>query len=166
MTSSLDHRILDILSNHARLSVESIATQLKESPDVIAQAIHRLESNGTILQYATIIDESKLSKRKAPVRALIEVQVRPEKRTGFDSIAMRIAKFPNVVDHYLLSGGYDFLVIVEGETLDEIAQFVSGKLASLDNVRSTVTHFIMKKYKEKGALMGGDESDERLVITP
>jgi len=79
---------------------------------------------------------------------------------------MRIAKFPNVVDHYLLSGGYDFLVIVEGETLDEIAQFVSGKLASLDNVRSTVTHFIMKKYKEKGALMGGDESDERLAITP
>jgi len=82
MTSSLDHRILDILSNHARLSVESIATQLKESPDVIAQAIHRLESNGTILQYATIIDESKLSKRKAPVRALIEVQVRPENELG------------------------------------------------------------------------------------
>lgn len=166
MTSSLDHRILDILSNHARLSVESIATQLNESPDVVQHAIQRLESNGTILQYATIIDESKLSKRKSPVRALIEVQVRPEKRTGFDSIAMRIAKFPNVVDHYLLSGGYDFLIIVEGETLDEIAQFVSGKLASLDNVRSTVTHFIMKKYKEKGALIGGTESGERLAITP
>jgi len=166
MTTSLDHRILDILRHHARSTVQDIASQLNESTERVSQAIQQLEPNGIILQYATIIDDSKLTRRKPPIRALIEVKVRPERRTGFDAVAARIAKFPNVVDHYLISGSYDFLVMVEGDSLEDISRFVSGKLATIEHVLSTATHFIMKKYKEKGAIVGPHDGDHRLMITP
>jgi DNA-binding Lrp family transcriptional regulator len=158
--------ILKILSKNSRIPVSDIAKMLGISATVVAETITALEEAEVIVRYTTVVNEQKMPQMKRKIRALIEVGIRPERDRGFDDIARRIAQYPNVVAHYLISGAYDFLLIVEGDSLEEISSFVSDKLASTDNVRSTSTHFIMKKYKEKGILIGEQEAPERLAIMP
>ena len=121
-----------------------------------------MEDSGVILQYKTIFSNEV----QAPVTALIEVKIRPEKKTGFSKIAQKISKFPEVTDHYLISGNYDYLVVAEGENLNAISTFVSEKLSVIENIQNTVTHFIMRKYKEKGVLLSKDETLKRLPVSP
>ena len=126
--------------------------------------IKSLEDEGVILGYRTIINEDKLEVDL--VRAVIEVKITPEREGGFDRLAVRIAKFDEVHSCYLMSGGYDLMVVVEGSDLKAVSSFVSEKLATIQGVISTVTHFMLKPYKEQGILMGGEFSDEKLAVSP
>ena len=123
-----------------------------------------MEQDGTICAYHTLINWEKTSIEK--VTALIEVRVTPQRGQGFDSIAERIYNYPEVRSLYLLSGGFDLMVILEGKTLREVSSFVSDKLATMDTVLSTTTHFILKKYKDHGTIMTNKKTDEREMITP
>ena len=126
--------------------------------------IKSLESEGVILGYRTVINEDKLEVDL--VRAVIEVKITPEREGGFDRLATRIAKFDEVRSCYLMSGGYDLMVVVEGRDLKAVSSFVSEKLATIQGVISTVTHFMLKPYKEQGVLMAGEYSDEKLSVSP
>ena len=123
-----------------------------------------MEKEGIICGYHTLIDWEKTNVEK--VNALIEVRVTPQRGHGFDNIAERIYKYPEVHAVYLISGGYDLLVSLEGKSLKEVSNFVSDKLSTLDTVLSTATHFILKKYKEHGTVLGKKEVDERIQVTP
>ena len=131
--------------------------------EVIAK-IKKLEDDNIILKYTAIINEEKWENDK--VKAFIEVKVTPERERGFDSIAERIYKFPQVSSLYLMSGGFDLLIVVEGDSLKEVAMFVSEKLSTLECVVGTSTHFLLKKYKEKGVIMAGEEEDKRMSVSP
>jgi DNA-binding Lrp family transcriptional regulator len=126
--------------------------------------IKAYESDQVILGYRAILNEEKL--KRDIVRAVIEVKITPERGGGFDRLAERIAKYKEVHSCYLMSGGYDLLVIVEGANLREVASFVSEKLATIQGVISTATHFLLKAYKEQGILMEQDQPEERLAVTP
>lgn len=156
---------LEILKSEARLSTKDIAERIGTSTNEVVSILKKLEKNKTILRYITVIDQTKLPKGKGSIRALIEVSIRPEKKRGFDGIARRLCQYPNVIDLYLISGNFDFLLIVEGNSLEEIAQFVSQKLASIENVRSTGTHFILKKYKENGIVINQEPQEKRLAVS-
>jgi DNA-binding Lrp family transcriptional regulator len=160
----LESEILEILQTNARISTDDLAKMVNSSKDEVSKIITSLEKKGIILQYRTIINHKKLAKNHQKVRAIIELGVRPEKQTGFDNIAKRICSHKEVVDHFLVSGRYDFLIIVEGESLEEISSFVAEKLATIENVRETATHFIMKKYKVNGVVME-KTSTKRLVVS-
>ena len=123
-----------------------------------------MEKEGVICGYHTLIDWEKTSAEK--VNALIEVRVTPQRGNGFDSIAEKIYKYSEVHAVYLISGGYDLLVTLEGKSLKEISSFVSEKLSTLDSVLSTATHFILKKYKDHGTILTKKEVDERIQVTP
>ena len=140
--------ILELLRQNARLSIEDIAAMTKKSASEVEAIIKKLEDDGIILKYSAIINPEKDSESKDKVRAEIEIQVTPEREHGFDALADRIYRFPQVKSLYLMSGGYDLKVIIEGDTLQEVALFVSRKLSTLEGVRSTKTHFILKTYKE------------------
>ena len=163
MSKKLEQDILNLLKENARLGNRDIADCLGTSESDVHTIIQKLEKNGTILKYTAIINEAKPEKEL--IRALIEISVRPEKKSGYDAIAKRISNHPSVVGHYLISGNYDFLVLVEGETFQDISGLVS-ELASIENVRSTGTHFILKKYKENGVPFVSDELENRLPIIP
>lgn len=156
--------ILDILKENARVSDEDIAKMVQKTPAEVAQRIKEYEQAGTIRGYRTLVNEEHLPGER--VTAVIEVKVQPEREGGFDRIARRISKFPNVVNMYLMSGKYDLLLFVEGATLREVAAFVSERLATLDGVLSTGTHFMLKNYKQNGTLMDVDKTDERLQVSP
>jgi len=162
--NKLKEEIIALLKSNARLSFEDIAKMLNIAVDEVEKIVHSLEQDKVILQYTIILNEKNLEHISKKIRALIEIGIRPESRSGFDHIAKRIAKFPQVINHYLISGNYDFLIIVEGETLEDISRFVSEKLASIENIRSIATHFIMKKYKENGIVMEEDPV-ERLAVS-
>src|SRR5439155_17085341 len=130
----------------------------------IAAKIKAYEANHVILGYRAILNEEKLGVET--VRAVIEVKITPERGGGFDRLAERIAKYSEVNSCYLMSGGYDLLVMVEGKNLREVASFVSEKLATIQGVVSTATHFMLKPYKEHGVLMSHEENEERLAVTP
>jgi len=132
--------------------------------DDVKKTIENAEKNRTILKYKTVIDWAKLGEEK--VWALVEVKVVPQRDVGFDIIAERIYRFPQAHSVYLASGTYDLAILVVGETMQEIALFVSEKLAPLDAVQGTVTHFILKKYKEDGEIFEGGQGVKRLPITP
>ncbi len=161
-----EQEVLSLLKNNARISVEDIADSIGVTTATAKKLVKKLENDHTIIRYTTVINEDKMNAECGKVKALIEVRVRPEKSRGFTGIAKRIARHPNVIDHYLISGQYDFLLIVEGKNLEEISRFVSEKLASIENVQSTATHFIMKTYKEKSVLIDADDELERLAIQP
>ena len=131
---------------------------------MIANEIQKMEKEGIICGYHTLIDWDKTSSEK--VTALIEVRVTPQRGQGFDSIAERIYNYPEVQSVYLISGGYDLLVILEGKTLKEVSGFVSDKLSTLESVLSTATHFILKKYKDDGIILSKKNKDERMLVTP
>ncbi len=153
--------ILDLLKQNARLSVKDIAAMTKKTESEVAAIIKKLEDDGVILKYAAIVNPEKSGESKDKVRAEIQLQVTPEREHGFDALADRIYRFPQVKSLFLMSGGYDFKVIIEGDSLQEVAFFVSSKLATLEGVRATKTCFILKKYKENDIVYVADERDRR-----
>lgn len=159
----MEEEILKLLENDARLSWEKIATMLGASPSEVKDTIKRLEDDGVIVKYKTIIDWEKTKEEK--VYAFIDVKVTPEKERGFDAIARRICQYPEVHSLYLVSGACDFAVVVEGKGMKEIAYFVAEKLAAIENVQSTTTHFLLKKYKIDGINLEKEE-DTRVQIMP
>jgi len=156
--------ILEILEENARISVEEIARLLNKDKKEVERAIKKYERKGIIVKYKTVINKEKL-KEKPQVIAIIEVKVAPQKDVGFDHIAQRIYRFPEVKSCYLLSGTYDLLLIVEGKDIHTVASFVAEKLAPLSSVKGTVTHFMLKKYKEDGVILVKEEKNRRLAIT-
>ncbi len=156
--------IIELLEKNAKLNAEDIAKILKKDIKSVKKTIASLEKDGIILGYKAIINESKLKGLK-PVRAIIEVQVTPQRNQGFDYIAERIYKFSEVKTCYLVSGTYELLLMVEGEDIHEVAQFVAEKLAPLEGVRGTVTHFFLKKYKEDGIVFGSKSESHRMKIS-
>ena len=160
-------QILTIIEKNSRIDVHELAVLLGTEEVDIANEIQALETEGIICGYHTMIDWSKTSTEK--VMALIEVRVTPQRGLGFDSIAERIYKYPEVTSVYLMSGGFDLMVILEGKSLQEVAGFVTNKLSklsTLDTVLSTATHFILKKYKDHGTILTKKYEDVREKITP
>ena len=156
--------LLSILEKNSRIDFSELAILLGVTEEEVLKEIEVLEREGVIGGYHTLINWEKTSIEK--VMALIEVKVTPQRGRGFDNIAERIYNYPEVKAVYLLSGGYDLLVILEEKSLKEIANFVSDKLSTLDSVLSTATHFILKKYKDHGTIMNQKQTDEREVIVP
>jgi DNA-binding Lrp family transcriptional regulator len=156
--------LLQLLRRKARISDQDLADLLSSTPQAIAARIAAWETDGTILGYHAVIDSE--SGGDTSVSAFIEVKVTPERGGGFDRLAMRVARFDQVVSCYLASGGYDLMVVVEGSDLREVARFVSEKLSSLDGVISTATHFRLKTYKENGFVFEREATVERLAVTP
>jgi DNA-binding Lrp family transcriptional regulator len=156
--------LLQLLRRKARISDQELADLLASDPETIAKKIASWEEDGTILGYQAVINPE--TSGDDSVSAFIEVKVTPERGGGFDRLAMRIARFDQVVSCYLASGGYDLMVVVEGADLREVARFVSEKLSSLDGVISTATHFRLKTYKENGFLFEKDTVSERLAVSP
>src|SRR3989338_7779531 len=134
--------ILEMLEKDSRLTAEEIAKATKQSLSAVKSRIREYEKKGVIVKYKAVINREMLEEEDTTVRALIEVKVAPEKDKGFDHLAERIYRFPEVVSCYLLSGSYDLLLVVEGKDIQEVSSFVSERLATIDNVNSTVTHFI------------------------
>ena len=159
--------ILKILEKDARTAPEDIAKMLKKktSPKEIRDKIKKYEKEGVILKYKTVLNKDLIQNDETSVRALIEVNVFPQKDVGFDRIAERIYSFPEVLSCYLISGAYDLLVIVEGKNIHTVSNFVAEKLASLENVRETTTHFLLKKYKEDGVALKRKEENKRIAIS-
>ena len=157
--------IVQLLQNNARLTAEDISAMTKKSVEEVKDIIKKLEDEGVILKYAAIVNAEKLSEHKEKVRAEIEIQVVPEREHGFDALADRIYRFPQVKSLYLMSGGYDLKVIIEGDSLQEVAFFVARKLATLHGVKSTKTHFVLKTYKENDVLYVDEKKDRREGVT-
>lgn len=160
----LRKQILSYLEKNSKIDPGEIAILLGTEPDVVKNEIRKMEEEKIICGYHTMIDWDKTSSEM--VTALIEVRVTPQRGQGFDSIAERIYKYPEVRSVYLISGGYDLMVILEGKTLKEVSQFVTDKLSTLDSVLSTATHFILKKYKDHGTIFNQKIKDERMLVTP
>jgi DNA-binding Lrp family transcriptional regulator len=160
----LRKEVLQLLENDSRLTQEQLAKMLNVPTEEISALIEELEQENVILKYHTVINWEK--EPSPPVTALIEVNIIPQREFGFDKIAERIYHFPQVKSVYLMSGSYDLCVIIEGENMQEISFFVSEKLATLEHVNGTRTHFIMKRYKEDGVIFSGGEKDNRLVVSP
>ncbi len=155
--------VLEILESNARISLEDLQKLTGKSKKDIERAMKNYEKKGVIVKYKTIINKQKTESKG--VVALIEVKVAPQKDVGFDLVAQRIYRFPEVKSCYLLSGTYDLLLEVCGEDINTVASFVSEKLAPLSSVRGTATHFMLKKYKEDGVILVKGEKNQRLPIT-
>lgn len=156
--------LLKLLNENAALKPAQLAAMLNLSEAEVVAKIKEYEVNQIILGYRAVLNEEKLG--LDTVRAVIEVKITPERGGGFDRLAERISKYSEVQSCYLMSGGYDLLVIVEGRNLREVASFVSEKLATIQGVISTATHFLLRAYKEQGILMKREQDEERLAITP
>ncbi len=157
-------QILQIIEKNSRIDLGELAVILGAEEIELANELKKMEEEGVICGYHTLIDWEKTNIDK--VSALIEVRVTPQRGQGFDNIAERIYKYPEVNAVYLISGGYDLLVSLEGKSLKEVSSFVSDKLSTLDSVLSTATHFILKKYKDHGTILGKKKIDEREKIMP
>lgn len=155
--------IFKILEDDARTTPEQIATMTGKSADEVNDIISRAEKNRSIVKYKTVINWEKMGREE--VWALIEVRLQPQREVGFDSVAERIYRFPEVRSAYLVSGAYDLAVLVTGKTMQEVAGFVSRKLATLELVQGTVTHFLLKRYKEDGEVMDDGEKPQRQPMT-
>lgn len=157
-------KILGIIEKNSRIDIAELAVILGTDEIEVANELKAMEEERVICGYHTLIDWEKTNIEK--VSALIEVRVTPQRGQGFDKIAERIYKYPEVNSVYLISGGYDLLVTLEGKTLKEVSAFVSDKLSTLDTVLSTATHFILKKYKDHGTILANTYDDERMKYTP
>ncbi len=155
-------KLLKIIEKNSRVDIKELAVILGEAEIDVANELAALETDGTICGYHTLINWENTTLEK--VSALIEVRVTPQRGQGFDHIAERIYNYPEVDALYLISGGYDLLISLEGKSLKEISMFVSDKLAPLDSILSTATHFILKKYKDHGTVLAKKKSDEREMI--
>jgi DNA-binding Lrp family transcriptional regulator len=157
-------KILPLLRHDARASVSDLAKSSKLTEAEVVEHIKKLEETGVILGYQAIVDPQKVAREQ--VAAVIEVKITPEREGGFDKMAERIARFPEVQSCYLMSGGYDLLVVVEGRTLHEVAGFVSEKLSTIKGVVGTATHFRLKAYKENGLELKREAGPQRLAVAP
>lgn len=156
--------LLKLIRENAAWKPADLAAMLNLTEAEVTTRIRQYEKDQVILAYRAVLNEEKLGLES--VRALIEVKITPERGGGFDRLAERIAKYSEVESCYLMSGGYDLLVVVQGRTLREVATFVSEKLATVQGVISTATHFMLKPYKEQGVLMKRDVNEERLAVSP
>ena len=164
MMTHTELSVLEILTEDARTPVDRIAIMTGKTPEEIAETIHRLEEQKIILKYPAMINWEKVDVNE--VEALIEVRVTPQRDEGFDAIAEKIYRFEEVSSVYLMSGGYDLMVMLKARTLKQLALFVAEKLSTLEHVLSTATHFVLKKYKLEGVIFEERKQDERLVVTP
>lgn len=158
------NELLNLLKQNALESPENLAKMLGISVDDVKKQIAEYEKEGVIRAYQAIVNEEKLD--ASLVTTVIEVKVTPESEGGFDRIADRISRFPEVESVYLMSGTFDLLLFIKGRTMHEAAGFVSEKLATMQGVTSTATHFMMKTYKQNGIVMHTGEDDERLKVSP
>ncbi len=156
--------ILEILEQDARTTPEQIAAMLGADVELVKQTIHQMESSGIIRRYKTVIDWDRFGEER--VFAFIDVKVSPAREVGFDDVAERIYRFPQVHAVYLVSGDHDLRVIVSGRTMKEVATFVAERLAPLDRVQATYTQFVLKRYKEDSEVYAETEPDRRLVMAP
>ena len=154
--------ILKILEIDARIDTKQVATMVGSTAVQVAGLINQAEEERTIIKYKTVINWDKVEDEQ--VWALIEVKVSPQRDVGFDAIAERIYRFPQTRTVYLLSGTYDLLLVVIGKTMHEVADFVSQKLAPIEGVEGTVTHFMLKRYKEDGEILDGKEKIKRQPV--
>lgn len=157
-------KLVKLLRENARLSNEELAVMLGISEKEVTEKIAQLENDGTIIGYSAIINEEEFDKNC--VTAFIELKVSPQVQCGYDDIAAMIAQHPEVDNVYLMSGSFDLSVTVRGTNLREVALFVSDRLAPIDGVLSTTTHFILRRYKEKGVHFANTYADERSLISP
>jgi DNA-binding Lrp family transcriptional regulator len=157
-------KILTAIDKNSKLTNKDLAIMLETTEEAIANEIKAMEEEAVICGYPTLINWDKTDCEK--VTALIEVKVTPQRGQGFDKIAERIYKFDEVESVYLMSGGFDLTVIIEGKSMKEVALFVSSKLAPMEAVLSTATHFVLKKYKEHGMELVQESKDERMLVTP
>ncbi len=160
----LETQVLDLLREDCRLPLEKLAMMLVVSAVAVAETIDSLERRRVILHYAPTINWDLTDRER--VEAMIQVSVTPQRDMGFDAVARRIYRFEEVKSVYLMSGGYDLLVLVEAKSLKELALFVSSKLSTLEMVTGTQTSFVLKRYKEEGVIFDGSQSDNRLVVSP
>lgn len=161
----MQEKILRNIVTDSKLSTEDLAAMLSASPEEIERQLREMEEKGIICGYPTLINWDRADCER--VTALIEVKVTPERGRGFDKVAERIYRFEEVESLYLMSGGFDLTVIINGKSMKEVAMFVATKLATMESVISTATHFVLKKYKEHGlSLVSEKRSDERQLITP
>ena len=164
MHQEMRHEILRYLEKNSRVYLQELAVLLGVDETLVANEIADMEKEKIICGYHTLIDWDKTGEEK--VTALIEVRVTPQRNQGFDRIAERIYNYPEVFAVYLISGGYDLLVTLDGKSLKEVSRFVSEKLSPIDSVISTATYFILKKYKDHGTIMVPKKESERMLMTP
>ncbi|MCW2279160.1 Lrp/AsnC family transcriptional regulator [Heliophilum fasciatum] len=164
MSTDIKKKVLDILQDDCRVSVDQIALMLGQNPDTIQTLIDELEQERIIVKYPAMINWDRFDDDL--VTAMIDVKVLPQRNVGFDQVAERIYNFPEVRSVALMSGGYDLSVIIEGKSMKEVALFVAQKLAVLEHVQSTATHFVLKRYKHDGVILDKQEEDHRLVVSP
>jgi DNA-binding Lrp family transcriptional regulator len=158
--------ILKLIEENHKISVETVALMVMSSEETVRNTINKLEEEKVIVSYPALIDWSKVEGQENII-AMIDVKVTPKRGVGFDEVAERIYRFPEVTSLYLMSGAYDLSITIEGQTMNQIATFVAEKLSTIENVISTTTHFMLKKYKHDGVIFGGsDDKDRRMVITP
>lgn len=158
--------ILRLIEENHKITEETIALMVMSSEETVRSTIKKLEEEKVIVSYPALIDWSKVEGQENII-AMIDVKVTPKRGVGFDEVAERIYRFPEVTSLYLMSGAYDLSITIEGQTMNQIASFVSEKLSTIENVISTTTHFMLKKYKHDGVIFSrGDDKDRRMVITP
>ena len=160
---TIQEKILNYIEKNSRIDLHELAIILGEDETVVLNTMEEMETNHIICGYHTLINWEKAGVEK--VTAMIEVRVTPQRGMGFDKVAQHIYNYPEVQSVYLISGGFDFMVTLEGKTLREIANFVSDKLSTLDSVLSTKTNFILKKYKDHGTIMAEQPKDERMKMS-
>ncbi len=160
----MNDALLSLLEENALATPATLAAQLQTTPEEIQAQIKALEQDRVILAYKAIIDDERA--RRTSVKAVIEVRVTPEREGGFDKLANRVSQYREVQSCFLMSGGFDLLVFIEGKTLQEVAGFVSEKLSTLPGVLSTATHFNLKTYKQQGVLRQKLETEPRLQVSP
>ena len=155
--------LLKLLDENARFSLEELASMTATSIDLVAAKIDEYETNGILRGYKAVIDWEKAGSDM--VSSFIEVKITPKYNYGFDEFASEVAKFPEVQSVYLMSGGYDIMIEVLAKTFRDIAMFVSKQLSPMQSVLSTATHFMLKRYKERGVILSQESNDERGFIT-
>ncbi|MHB8072576.1 Lrp/AsnC family transcriptional regulator [Desulfosporosinus fructosivorans] len=165
MLNEQDHRLLKLIAEDCRLTPEELSVQTGLTAEYISKRIVNWEKEKIIVGYQPMINWARTGEEK--VSALIEVRVLPQRGYGFDKIAKRLQKFPEIKALFLMSGGYDLSLLIEGKTMQDVALFVAEKLAPLEHVQSTATHFVLRRYKQDGvALLGEEETIQRLVVSP
>ncbi|TGE32067.1 Lrp/AsnC family transcriptional regulator [Desulfosporosinus sp. Sb-LF] len=165
MLTEEDHKLLKIISEDSRLTPEELSIQTGLKPKYIAKRIRDWEKEKVIVRYQPMINWDRTGEEK--VTALIEVRVLPQRGYGFDKIAKRLQKFSEIKSLFLMSGGYDLSLLIEGKTMQDVALFVAEKLAPLEHIQSTATHFVLRRYKQDGVeLLGEEETIQRLVVSP
>lgn len=163
--NTIELEILKIIESNGRIDSGDLAKMVNVTPEELESTLKKLEEMNVIVRYMTIIDWSRVDEHQG-VTAMIDVKVTPKRGVGFDDIAKRIYRFKEVQSVYLMSGVYDLSVTIEGKSMNEVANFVSQKLSTLDSVISTTTHFILKKYKHDGLIFEQGEDDKRIVVSP